>query len=84
MRKKRGSYVSAVRSLGTWPETVGIEKGKIISQNKFEMLMSRVMQCEVEERTIRRQEEVVVEYFRYGEKGHKCKECPLKKEEKKR
>jgi len=46
--------------------------------------MSRVMQCGVEERTIRRQEEVVVECFRYRKKGHKCRKCSLRKEEEKR
>jgi len=35
------------------------------------------MQCGVEERTIRRQETVVVECFKYREKGHKCREYPL-------
>ena len=32
---------------------------------------------------IRKQETVKVEYFKYGEKGHKCRECPLWKGEKK-
>jgi len=52
-------------------------KGTIIPQNKFEVLRSRVMQCRVEERMIRRHEAVVVECFKCGEKGHKCRECPL-------
>jgi len=44
------------------------------------------MQCGVEERTIRRQKMVVVEYYKCGEVGHKCRECPLwkKAKEKKR
>jgi len=33
------------------------------------------MQCEVEERTIRSMR-TVVRYFKCGEKGHKCRECP--------
>jgi len=37
------------------------EKRIVIPQNKFEVLGSRVMQCKVEERVIRRQELVVVE-----------------------
>jgi len=41
------------------------------------------MQCDVKERMIRKQETVKVEYFKYGEKGHKCREYPLWKEEKK-
>jgi len=51
------------------------EKGTIISQNEFEVLKSRVMQCRVEERTIRRQEVIVVECFKCKEKGHKYREC---------
>jgi len=35
------------------------------------------MQCGIEERTVRRQETVVVECFKYGEEEHKCRECPL-------
>ena len=53
------------------------EKGKAIPVNKFEMLSSRVMQCGVEERMIRRYEVVVVKCFKCGEKGHKYRECPL-------
>jgi len=53
------------------------EKRTTVPQNKFEVLGSRVMQCEVEERTIRRHEVVVVECFKCGEKRHKCRECPL-------
>ena len=61
------------------------EKGKLVPQNKFEVLASRVMKCGVE---LRRQKTIesswVVECFKYGEKEHKCKECPLwKKIEKK-
>jgi len=41
------------------------------------------MQCDVKERMIRKQETVKVECFRCGEKGHKCRECPLWKGEKK-
>jgi len=35
------------------------------------------MQCRVEERTIRKQEMVVVECFKCGEEGHKCRQCLL-------
>jgi len=41
------------------------------------------MQCNVKKRIIRKQEMVKVECFKYGEKGHKCRECPLWKGEKK-
>jgi len=51
------------------------EKGAEIPQNKFKVLKSRVMQCEVEEKTIRRVK-VVVKCFKYGEEGHKYRECP--------
>jgi len=61
----------------------GKEKRGTAPQNKFEVLTSRVMQCDVKERIIRKQEVVEVECFKCGEKGHKCRECPLWKEEKK-
>jgi len=53
------------------------EKRTVTSQNKFEILRSRVMQCRVKERVVRRQELVVVECFKYRKEGHKCRECPL-------
>jgi len=53
------------------------EKKITTPQNKFEVLLSRVMQCGVKKRMIRRQETVEVECFKYGEKRHKCKEYPL-------
>ena len=53
------------------------EKETIVLQNKFEMLKSRVMQCGVEERMIRRQEVIVVKCFKCGEKGYKCREYLL-------
>jgi len=52
-------------------------KGTTISQNKFEILRSRVIQCEVEERVIRRQKSVMVKYVKCGKKGHKYKKCLL-------
>jgi len=58
------------------------ERGTAL-QNKFEVLTSRVMQCDVKERIIRKQEAVEVECFKCGEKGHKYRECSLWKEEKK-
>jgi len=61
------------------------EKGVTTSQNKFKVLSNRVMQCEVEGKEIRRQEEVRrVECFKYREEEHKCREYPLWKEIKKR
>jgi len=53
------------------------EKGVIIPQNKFEVLKSRVIQCGVKEKTIRKVVVVEVKCYKYGEKGHKCRECPL-------
>jgi len=53
------------------------EKGTVVPQNKFEVLKSRVMQCEVEEKTIRNVRIMTVECFKCGEEGHKCRECPL-------
>ena len=49
----------------------------MVSQNKFEILRSRIIQCGVEKRTIRRIRVVEVECFKCREKGHKCKECLL-------
>jgi len=50
-------------------------KGTTMPQNKFEILSSRVMQCGVEERTIRNIKTVVVKCFKYEEEGHKCRWC---------
>ena len=61
----------------------GKEKRGTAPQNKFEVLSSRVMQCDVKERMIRKQKTVKVECFKCGKKGHKCRECPLWKGEKK-
>ena len=41
------------------------------------------MQCDMKERMIRKQETVKVECFKCRKKGHKCRECPRWKEEKK-
>jgi len=53
------------------------EKRRTTPQNKFEVLSSRVMQCDVKERMIRKQEIVKVECFKCREKGHKYRECPF-------
>ena len=53
------------------------EKGATMPQNKFKILSSRVMQCGVEEKTIRSMRIVGVKCFKCGEKGHKCREYPL-------
>jgi len=42
-----------------------------------------VMQCDMKERMIKKQKTVKVEYFKCREKGHKYRECPLWKREKK-
>ena len=55
----------------------GEEKGTVVPQNKFEILSSRVMQCGVEEKTIRSIRTLGVKCFRCREEGHKCRECPL-------
>ena len=62
-------------------------KGKLISQNKFEVIASRVMQCKVrEEVKVRRQETVEeVRCFRCWGVGHYKWECPnIEVERKKR
>jgi len=45
-------------------------KGTAMSQNKFEILSSRVMQCVVEERTIRNIRAVAVRCFKCREERH--------------
>ena len=52
-------------------------KGTTTPQNKFEILSSRVMQCGVEEKTIRSIRIAGVKCFKCGKEGHKCRECPL-------
>jgi len=64
----------------------GEKRGTIVPQNKFEILKSKVMQCGVSEKSIRRVGLVGVECYKCGGTGHKCRECPLwkKAKEKKR
>jgi len=47
----------------------------VVPHNKFEVLRSKIMQCGVEEKMIRKIGVVEVECFKYGKKRHKCKEC---------
>jgi len=61
----------------------GKEKRGTTPQNKFEVLSSRVMQCNMKEKIIRKQEMVKVKCFKCGEERHKCRECSLWKREKK-
>jgi len=41
------------------------------------VLLSRVIQCGVKKRIIKRQEVVAVECFKCGKREHKYRECPL-------
>jgi len=61
-------------------------KKKPISQNKFEVIASRVMQCGVREEIKVRRQEVVekVKCFRYWRIGHYKWECPNIEEERRR
>jgi len=54
------------------------EKGVEMSQNKFEVLRSRVMQYGIEERVVRSMKTAVVKCFRCGEERHKYRMCPKK------
>ena len=53
------------------------KKGTVVPQNKFEALKSRVMQCGVREKMIKRVGAVEVECYKCGEMEHKCREYPL-------
>jgi len=79
--KKRGRLCFSCKGFGHLAQNCRNkkkeEKGTVVPQNKFEILRSRVIQCRVEERMIRRVEIAKVEYFKYRKKGHKCRECPL-------
>ena len=62
-------------------------KGRLVPQNRFEVIASRVMQCGVrEEAKVRRQETVEegVQCFRYQGVEHYKWKCPNIKEKKKR
>jgi len=57
-------------------------KGAATSQNKFEILSSREMQCGVEERIVRSVRASVAKCFQCGDEGYKCYVCPRKQEKK--
>jgi len=62
-------------------------KRKLVSQNKFEMIVSRVIQCRVKEKVKVRKQETVeegVQYFRYWKVGYYKWKCPNIKVEKER
>jgi len=62
-------------------------KRKLVSQNKFEVIVSRVIQCRVKEKVKVRKQETVeegVQYFRYWKVGHYKWKCPNIKVEKER
>jgi len=87
LEERRGRVCRCCKGFGHLAQNCrnrdGEEKRGTVSQNKFEVLSSRVMQCNVRETTIRRQQTVEVECFKFGEKGYKCRECPIWKGEKK-
>jgi len=58
------------------------KKGTVVPQNKFEILSSRVMQCGVEEKTIRSMKTVAVKCFKCRGEGHKYRECPQQEKRK--
>jgi len=64
----------------------GEAKEKLIPQNKFEVIASRVMQCRVKEEVGIKQQEMVeeVKCFRYWGVGHYKWECPNIEVERKR
>jgi len=60
----------------------GEKRRTIVSQNKFEILKSRVMQCGVSKKSIRRVGVVEVECYKCGGMRHKCREYLLWKKAK--
>jgi len=56
----------------------GEKRGTTIPQNKFEVLKSRVMQCGVSEKSIKRVGAVEVKCYECGETEYKCRECLLR------
>jgi len=81
LKRRKGKVCRSYRGFGhlaqNCKEGKKEEKRIAISQNKFKILSSRVMQCEVEKRVVRSMRMVAVRCFKYGEEGHKCRECPL-------
>ena len=62
-------------------------KRKLISQNKFEIIASRVMQCGVRKKVKMRKQKTIekeIQYFRCWKVGHYKQECPNIEVEKKR
>ena len=62
------------------------EKRRLILQNKFEVIASRVMQCRVRQEVKVRRQEIMekVKCFRYWKVGHLKWECPNIEVEKKK
>jgi len=82
--RKRVLEVQEVKTLSSTLQKKGEQKKKLTPQNKFKILASRVMTCRVE---LRRQEikceKQRVEYYKYGEEEHKCREYLLWKRKEK-
>jgi len=81
-RKKEEEVVRSCKKFGHLAQNCRNKKeaGRevMILQNKFKVLSSKVIQCRVKEKEIRRQKEArKVEYFKFVEEEHKCRECPL-------
>ena len=58
-------------------------KQKAVGRNRFKVLKSRVMQCELKEVRRQKVERDMVKCFECGQEGHKKWECPQKKERRK-
>jgi len=80
LKERKGKLCRCCKGFGHLAQNFrnkGVEKRETIPQNKFEVLSSRIMQCEEGERTIKRVGVAEVECFKCGKKRHKCRECPL-------
>jgi len=91
LEERRGRIYQCCRKLGHLAHNCRNKnkekKGKPIPQNRFEVIVSRIMQCGVKEKVKVRKQETVeerVQCFRCWRIGHYKWECPDTKEKKKR